>query len=107
MREQIYKVRNVGINTGTGIVTCTFNQLSATGVGAAVNWGGDGVFIPKGEVALDNVGHSGGNENTIGITSHYMITPVPFIQPVVGTAVSTTSGAANGNRYGANNLKTN
>ena len=104
---QIYKVRNVGINTGTGIVTCTFNQLSATGAGAAVNWGGDGVAIPKGEVALDNVGHSGGNENTIGITSHYMITPVPFIQPVVGSAITTVSGAANENRYGANNLKTN
>ena len=103
---QIYKVRNVGINTGTGIVTCTFNQLSATGTAVAAGWAnGDGVAIPAGEVALKTVGHNSGNENTIGITSHYMITPVPFIQPVVGTAVSTTSGVTN--RYGSSNLKTN
>ena len=103
---QIYKVRNVGINTGTGIVTCTFNQLSATGTAVAAGWAnGDGVAIPAGEVALKTVGHNSGNENTIGITSHYMITPVPFIQPVVGTAVSTTAGVTN--RYGSSNLKTN
>jgi hypothetical protein len=64
----IFRVRSVGVNTITGISTVTLNRLNGT--------------------ALT------GLAATSGISSHVLITPVPFIQPTVnisgvGTVYST------------------
>lgn len=57
----IYRVRTVGVNTLTGISTVTLNTL-------------DGNLLS-------------GFSPVSGISSHVLITPVPFIQPTVGTLI--------------------
>ena len=72
--QKIYKVASVGVNTITGISTATLTDLTSnsalTGVSAVS-----------------------------GITSHYMCTPVPFVQPTASGVIP------NRNRY--TSLKTN
>ena len=84
---QIFKVRTIGINTTTGITTAAFNTFDATDA--------------TGETGLLKVGHSNGSEDTVGITSHFMITPVPFIQPLNPGAINSSR-----KRYGNASLKT-
>ena len=84
---QIFKVRTIGINTTTGITTAAFNTFDATSA--------------TGETPLLKVGHSNGSEDTVGITSHFMITPVPFIQPLNPGAINSAR-----KRYGNASLKT-
>ena len=60
----IYKVASVGVNTLTGISTVTLKNLDNT------------------ETTLT------GLSTVSGISSHVLITPVPFIQPVKGTLIS-------------------
>jgi hypothetical protein len=60
----IYRVRTVGVNTLTGISTVTLNNL-------------DGNLLT-------------GLSATSGISSHVLITPVPFIQPTNGTLIGPT-----------------
>jgi len=59
---KIYRVASVGVNTTTGIGTITLNNLDGT--------------------ALT------GLTNVTGISSHVIITPVPFVQPVNGSLVN-------------------
>ena len=103
--SQIYRVRNVGINTSTwpavGIVTATLNTFSATGSAVGGGTAGDGVATVAGEIYLDTVGHNSGAEDTVGIQSHFMVTPVPFVQPVRGSSIHSSC-----NRYGHFNIKT-
>ena len=60
----IYRVRTVGVNTLTGISTVTLNNL-------------DGSLFS-------------GLSAVSGISSHVLITPVPFIQPTLGTLIGAT-----------------
>lgn len=60
----IYRVRTVGVNTLTGISTVTLNNL-------------DGSLLS-------------GLSAVSGISSHVLITPVPFVQPTLGTLIGAT-----------------
>jgi len=60
----IYRVRTVGVNTLTGISTVTLSNLD--------------------ESLLD------GFSPVSGISSHVLITPVPFVQPTLGTLIGAT-----------------
>jgi len=62
---KIYKIASVGINTTTGIGTIRLDNLDGT--------------------ALT------GLTNVTGISSHVIITPVPFVQPVNGSLLNTAS----------------
>ncbi len=99
---QIFKVRHIGINTATGITTATFNTFDSTATVVSGNYLDVATGCPAGETGLLKVGHSAGSENTVGITSHYMITPVPFIQPISPASVNAAR-----KRYGNASIKTN
>ena len=106
VESQIYKVRHIGINTATGIVTCTMNALSASGAEVKGDYldldrGASEVAVPAGETGLLKVGHSNGSEDTVGIVGHYFVTPVPFIQPLNSASIDSTKS-----RYGVNNIRT-
>ena len=97
---QIFKVRKIGINTSTGITTCTLNTFNANNNSADTST--DGVTIPKGEQALQlSTIHS-----FSGIGSHYLVTPVPFVQPINAAAIPNADSATK-YAYGANSVKTN
>lgn len=59
--SKIYKISSVRINTTTGITSVTLNNLDGTAVT--------------------------GIANTVGISSHVLITPVPFVQPLNGNLI--------------------
>ena len=97
---QIFKVRKIGINTSTGITTCTLNTFNANNNSADTST--DGITLPKGEQALTmSTIHS-----FSGIGSHYLVTPVPFIQPVNSNSIPNADSSAKFG-YGANSVKTN
>ena len=58
----IYKVNSISLNTTTGVSTVTLNNLDGTQLS--------------------------GLTNVSGISSHVLITPVPFIQPTNGTLIA-------------------
>ena len=98
---QIFKVRKIGINTTTGITTATFNTFDATATVVSGDYLDVTTGCPAGETGLLKVGHSNGSEDTVGITSHFMITPVPFIQPISPASIN-----ASRKRYGHYGIKT-
>ena len=59
--DKIYKVTSVGVNTTTGISTVRLNNLDGTALTGLTNF--------------------------TGISSHVLITPVPFIQPTSGSLI--------------------
>ena len=59
--ERIYKVKSVGVNTTTGISTVTLDNLNGTAANGLTNF--------------------------TGISSHVLITPVPFVQPVASSLI--------------------
>ena len=59
--DKIYQVKSVGVNTTTGISTVTLDNLNGT--------------------AVDNLA------DFTGISSHVLITPVPFVQPVASSLI--------------------
>ena len=62
--DKIYKVRSVGVNTTTGISTVQLSNLDGT------------------ETLLN------GLTNFTGISSHVLVTPVPFVQPTTNSTIS-------------------
>ena len=87
---QIYKVRAIGINTTSGITTATFNTFDRGSAGGTYN----DITISAGEKQLLRVGSgSNGVDAITGISSHYMVTPVPFIQPMTGDSVASGKAA--------------
>lgn len=60
--SKIYRVATVGVNTVTGISTVTLNNLDGSALG--------------------------GLTSVTGISSHVLITPVPFVQPTSGSLVN-------------------
>ena len=71
----IYKVATVGVNTLTGISTVTLMNL-------------DGNLLT-------------GLTPVTGISSHVLVTPVPFVQPTSGSLI----GSGSYNKYGSNLVK--
>ena len=59
--DKIYQVKSVGVNTTTGISTVTLDNLNGTAVTGLTNF--------------------------TGISSHVLITPVPFVQPVASSLI--------------------
>ena len=59
--EKIYRVSSVGVNTTTGISTVRLNNLDGTALTGLTNF--------------------------TGISSHVLVTPVPFIQPTSGSLI--------------------
>ena len=59
---KIYRIASVGVNTVTGIGTITLNNLDGSSLS--------------------------GLSNIIGISSHVIITPVPFVQPLNGSLIN-------------------
>ena len=60
--SKIYRVATVGVNTATGISTVTLNNLDGSALGTLTS--------------------------VTGISSHVLITPVPFVQPTSGSLVN-------------------
>ena len=59
--DKIYRVSSVGVNTTTGISTVRLNNLDGTALTGLTNF--------------------------TGISSHVLVTPVPFIQPTSGSLI--------------------
>ena len=64
--KKIYKIQHVGLNTTTGITTCSLIDVTTTGESSI---------------------HSGLTNTTLP-AGHSLITPVPFIQPTNGTLIN-------------------
>ena len=107
MRDtQIYKVRHIGINTMTGITTCSLNTFDATQTTLSNDPDGPKGTngISPGEKALSGVVNAYTRDTGANVT-HGLVTPVPFIQPLNSRQIDPTNALAT-NIYGSQNIKT-
>ena len=79
--KKIYKVRHVGVNTITGVSTCSLISMNTNG-------------------EADLTGLT--NSPTV-VAGHSLVTPVPFIQPTSGTLIASDKNKYSSLKTGGNN----
>ena len=105
MRDtQIYKIRNIGINTMTGITNCKLNTFDATQTTLSTDPDTGTNIVNPGEKALSGVVNAYTRDTGANVT-HGLVTPVPFIQPLNSKQIDPTNALAT-NIYGSQNIKT-